>query len=120
MTPKWQGSIVFLGAPDLEATHHFYNYLLGLAMTRDQGRCRIYGVPGGGQLGFCTHITVEHAAKSPIVTLLTPEVELLYQRLKDEGWPVGAPPKVHNEFGIYHFFVEDPHGYTVEIQAFLD
>ncbi len=115
----WDGLIVFFGTEDMEATHQFYNQVLGLPLYKDQGVCRIYQVPGGGGLGFCTHVPVVKGEKTPILTLLTEDVDGLWKRLHDAGMKP-QQPKTNDKFRIYHFFVPDPSGYTVEIQRFLD
>jgi catechol 2,3-dioxygenase-like lactoylglutathione lyase family enzyme len=112
------GLIVFLGTKDLEATHRFYHGVLGLALDRDQGVCRIYGVPGGGGLGFREHLEVSASANSPVITLLADDVEAVHARLLAHGVSPEAPPKVNTRFAIYHFFVRDPNGYAVEVQRF--
>lgn len=119
MPDKWEGLIVFLGASDLEKTHRFYNRLLGLPLYKNQGLCRIYDVPGGGRLGFCTHLPVVGSDKAPILTLLTGDVDGAWQSLQLADLNPGAP-KETPRFKIYHFFVSDPDGYLVEIQRFLD
>lgn len=116
----WKGSIVFFGTRNLEDTHAFYQGLLQLPLERDQGQCRIYGVPGGGGLGFCTHLPVVHQGKSPIITLVTQEVDGVYQRLQKAGISILQEPKENSTFGIYHFFFQDPEAYTIEVQCFLD
>ncbi len=119
MNEKDQGLIVFLGTKDLEITHRFYHEVIGLSLYKDQGLCRIYAVEGGGKLGFCQHITIIHEEKSPIITLVTEDVDRLYEKLTEKGFTVKHPPKENPKFNIYHFFIEDPNGYTLEIQKFL-
>ncbi len=116
----WQGFIGFYGTPDLQQTHSFYADLLGLPLALDQGTCRLYAVPGGGYLGFCEHLAVCHTHKSPLITLITNEVDMVYNRLRQAGITPEAPPQINTRFNLYHFFVRDPAGYTVEIQQFLD
>ncbi len=117
---KWEGSIVFVGITDMDKTDSFYREKLGLELYKDQGLCRIYKVPGGGMLGFCTHQEVVSRDKSPIITLLTPDVDACYKALRKMGIKVDEEPKSNPRFKIYHFFLQDPDGYTVEIQRFLD
>ncbi len=116
----WNGFIGFYGTPNLEATHSFYADILELPLALDQGTCRIYAVPGGGYLGFCEHLAVCHTHKSPLITLITKEVDMVYERLCQAGIKPEAPPQNNTRFNLYHFFVRDPAGYTVEIQQFLD
>ncbi len=120
LSDVWQGSVVFFGAADLEEVHGFYHGCLELPLYKDQGLCRIYEVPGGGLLGFCSHLAVHHAEKSPIITLLTDDVDGMYERLQEHGYTPETKPKHYTKFNIYHFFLKDPNGYTVEIQTFLD
>lgn len=120
MTEKWNGLIMFLGSENLEETDKFYASILGLSLFKDQGACRIYSVPGGGRLGFCTHLSVTQGERSPIITLLADDVDGVYARLYESGHIPHHPPKTNPRFNIYHFFVTDPNGYWVEVQQFLD
>lgn len=120
MTKTWNGLIVFLGTQDLEKTDDFYAGLLGLELERDQGACRIYKVPGGGHLGFCTHIPVTKSQRCPIITLVADDIDEIYQRLDLAGLSMEHEPRENSRFKIYHFFVTDPNGYLVEVQRFLD
>lgn len=116
----WTGFIGFYGTPDLKQTHEFYAQILGLPLALDQGTCRLYAVPGGGYLGFCEHLAVCHTHKSPLITLITNEVDAVYERLCQAGIVPEVKPQTNDRFNLYHFFVRDPAGYTVEIQQFLD
>lgn len=115
----WDGTIVFLGTDNLDDNAVFYRDTLGLKLYKDQGVCRIYEVPGGGYLGFCTHLEKTQKGKAPIITLLADNVDLWYQKLVDCGWEVEGEPQHNPKFNIYHFFTKDPDGYSVEIQKFL-
>lgn len=114
------GLIIFLGTQDLEATDHFYRLTLGLDLYRDQGVCRIYSVPGGGKIGFCTHVPVIKGDRSPIITFVLDDVDEAYRRLITAGVDVPHAPQENPRYRIYHFFAQDPNGYTIEIQRFLD
>jgi catechol 2,3-dioxygenase-like lactoylglutathione lyase family enzyme len=116
----WQGLVAFYGARDLDATHLFYNEILELPLFKDQGLCRIYLVPGGGHLGFCSHMSAGQGERGPIITLLTQDVDKVYQRLVEAGITPPHQPQKNPRFKIYHFFIQDPNGYLVEVQRFLD
>lgn len=116
---KWEGSIIFFGITDMGKTDNFYREKLGLELYKDQGLCRIYKVPGGDMIGFCTHQEVICRDKSPIITFLTPDVDYWYKSLLEKGISIEEEPKNNPRFNIYHFFLRDPDGYTVEIQRFL-
>lgn len=121
MQPQWDGLITFLGTDDLRATDLFYREILGLELYKDQEVCKIYQIKSGGKLGFCAHmpVTRDSEKKSPILTFLTSDVDLVYQQMQKAGFEISEPPKENQFFRIYHFFVQDPNGYTVEIQRFL-
>jgi catechol 2,3-dioxygenase-like lactoylglutathione lyase family enzyme len=120
MTCEWKGMITFLGTKDLQKTTKFYIDHLGFKLYKDQGKCHIYTVPGGGMIGFCSHIDVMASSKSPIITFITPDVDKMYHYLIEKGVEIEKKPEKNPYFPIYHFFLQDPNGYTVEIQKFLD
>ncbi|MFW6270942.1 MAG: VOC family protein [Bacillota bacterium] len=117
---KWEDSIVFLGVEDLEKVDSFYRKVLQFSLYRDQGLCRIYEIPGGGKIGFCSHMDKNISHRAPIITLLTEQVDEVYRKVKKKEINILHPPEVNEKFNIYHFFMEDPEGYSVEIQKFLD
>ena len=119
MKKKDAGLIVFFGTKDLENTHRFYHETLGFPLFKDQGLCRIYDVEGGGKIGFCQHIETLKTEKSPIITLVVEDVDGYYNKLRKKSIEVMHPPRENPKFKIYHFFLEDPNGYTLEIQKFL-
>lgn len=116
----YTGLIAFYGTSDMHKTHSFYNEVLGLPLALEQTTCRLYAVPGGGHVGFCEHLPVTHAHKSPLITLVTNDVDAIYERILAAGIKPEVEPQENTEFKLYHFFVKDPVGYTVEIQQFLD
>ncbi len=118
--PSGSGLIIFLGTQDLESTDHFYRKTLGFELYKDQGVCRIYSVPGGGKVGFCTHIPVLKGERSPIITFVVDDVDGVHQRLMAAGVEGLHAPQENPRYRIYHFFAQDPNGYTLEVQRFLD
>ena len=112
--------ITFLGTNDLKSTSDFYQNILGLTVYKDQDVCVIFNINAQSKIGFCTHIPVVHDEKSPIITLVTERVDEIYKNLTSLGLNIKEKPKMNHKFNIYHFFFEDPNGYTIEIQKFLD
>jgi predicted enzyme related to lactoylglutathione lyase len=108
--------VTFLPVADLEVAHEFYADGLGLALAADQGSCRIYRVAHGGFVGICEHLGGESGRV--ITTLVTDDVDGWYQRLADRGVLMDSPPQQNTQFGIYHFFVDDPSGNRLEVQRF--
>jgi catechol 2,3-dioxygenase-like lactoylglutathione lyase family enzyme len=112
--------VAFYPVRDLAATQDFYARDLGLALARDQGSCLIFRAPGGGHFGFCHNDAAEIPPSHDglILTLVTPDVDGLYQHLRRVGVETEARPSRNEAFGIYHFFARDPDGYRVEVQRF--
>ena len=120
MAHAFTGLIPFYGTISLEETDRFYRELLGLTLYKDQGACRIYAVLPGAWIGFCTHMEVAIGEHSPIITLLTEDVDGVHRHLVEQGYKPDSEPQENPKFKIYHFFVKDPNGYLVEVQKFLD
>ncbi|MFX1348016.1 MAG: VOC family protein [Promethearchaeota archaeon] len=72
------------------------------------------------KLVFCEHMDVIYKEKSPIITFIADNVDETYNKFIKLGLEIKDKPKMNHKFNIYHFFLEDPNGYTLEIQKFLD
>jgi predicted enzyme related to lactoylglutathione lyase len=117
---EFKESITFLGTNKLKVTSNFYQNILGLTLYKDQGVCLIFNINSTSKIGFCEHMPTTKAEKSPIITLVTEDVDEIYKRLINKGISIPEKPKENHKFNIYHFFFEEPNGYTIEIQKFLD
>jgi predicted enzyme related to lactoylglutathione lyase len=115
-----QGLISFYGTDNLDKTTEFYEGIPGFILYKGLGKCKIYSVPGGGAMGFCSHMQKTAEDKSPIITLLTSNVDYVYQQFLEKGYRVTREPLLNKEFKIHLFFVHDPLCYCVEIQKFSD
>ena len=113
-------AITFLPSGNLEATSNFYLNYFGLKLAVDQGACQIFRVAKNAYWGFCTHITPLETPNSVILTLVRDDVDEMYHHFTDLGLVTDGAPRWNEQFGIYHFFVQDPDGYRVEIQRFRD
>jgi len=114
---EFDAGITFCYTRDLKSTSEFYEKVLGLELTLDQGGCRIYHAAGNSYLGFCER-EVEGDRAGIILTLVTEDVDGWYQRLIEHGVSIDEKPKHNPEYLIYHFFFRDPNGYLLEIQRF--
>jgi len=117
---KFNDFITFLGTEDLKKTSQFYQNILGLTLYKDQKACLIFHINKQSKIGFCEHIPVIHDNKSPIITLVTENVDYVYNNLIEKGLTIEESPRLNEKFNIYHFFFKDPNGYTIEIQRFLE
>jgi predicted enzyme related to lactoylglutathione lyase len=113
-----RGQITFLPTTDLEATQAFYGGVLGLALARDQGICRIFAAAPGAYLGFCDRGYVVPDAYRVVVTLLVDDVAEAFERLRAAGADVASEPRHDPRFAALTAFVRDPNGYLVELQRF--
>jgi len=49
-----------------------------LTLYKDQGYCLIFNINYQSKIGFCKHISIVYDDKSPIITLVTEEVDEQY------------------------------------------
>lgn len=111
--------IHFYRVKSLENTKVFYQDILGFSLYKDQGQCLIYDTGGYGKIGFCTHFPKPYP-KSPCITCVVEtkkDVDILYHTLKKHIKTIEAPSE-NQAFKIYHFFLKDFNGLTVEVQTF--
>jgi predicted enzyme related to lactoylglutathione lyase len=114
-------TVTWVYTRDLGDTCRFYGEVLGLELVRDEGAARIYLASADGCIGVCEAIggrTVE--PKGTMITLVTDDVDSWYARLLAAGATTHGPPHQVPQFGIYAFLAEDPNGYLIEFQRFLD
>lgn len=110
-------TIHFYGTKDLEMTYDFYRHACQLELIKDQKKCHIYGKKEKFYLGFCTHLEVIHKDKSPIITFLVDDVGAWHKHMS--SYSSVSDVEVNDFYKIEHFFCEDPNGYTLEFQRFL-
>jgi catechol 2,3-dioxygenase-like lactoylglutathione lyase family enzyme len=120
--PEVGRQITFLRVGDLKESAGFYGDSLGLDLVLDQGGCRIYQAGQDAYLGICRSEPQSGADRSRgvIFTFVVEDVDGWYRYLVGQGLEPGEEPQVNPEYQIYHFFVQDPDGYTLEFQRFLD
>ena len=116
--PPIDQQITFLVTQDLEATALFYEQVLGLELTLDQGDCRIYRVSQDGYVGFCRRAAAPQEPQGLILTIVTDHVDSWYAMLQQKGVVFEKPPAYNPKYKIYHCFLRDPNGYLLEIQRF--
>ena len=116
--PGFDQQITFLYTDDLAAGDRFYGGVLGLPLVLDQGACRIYRAAVEAFIGICSHKGAPSDTSSVIVTLVTPDVDGWYERLRQRGVDFESAPADNETFAIRHCFLRDPAGYLVEIQSF--
>ena len=111
--------ISFFGTKNIQRNRAFYETALELKIYKDQGKCLIYQVTETAKLGFCSHMEITAHKKSPIITFVIEDVDSYFELLKQRNLNIKSKPKLNEFFKIYHFFIEDPDGYTIEFQKFI-
>ena len=111
--------IIFFSTTDLDRTSDFYEDILGLPLTLDQGSCRIYSVAKGAHIGFCLKNEMPPAG-GVIITLVMEDVDAYCEKLRASGVVFEKGPIFNPQYNIYHCFFRDPNGYLIEVQRFED
>ncbi|HSM25633.1 MAG TPA: VOC family protein [Anaerolineaceae bacterium] len=116
---KVEKLITFLPTRDLEKTARFYKDVLELELFLDQGDCLIFKSCENAYIGFCLR-AYQFIEGNIILTLIVDDVDKIFQTLtkKIHSDDISSP-KVNEKYKIYHFFINDPNGYLIEIQKFL-
>ncbi len=118
------GQITWVYTHDLERSLTFWRDALGLRIVRDAGAAVIFETVPGARIGVCTAFDGRVVQpEGSMITLLvadSDQVDEWYRQLCDLDVPSRGAPQVLKAFNIYSFFCEDPNGYVVEIQCFLD
>lgn len=116
---KINNLITFLPTIDLDKTARFYQDVLELEINKDQGDCLIYKSCENAYVGFCLR-PYKFLEGKIILTLIVDDVDEAYNALSKKINSVDiSPPKLNEKYNIYHFFINDPNGYLIEIQIFL-
>ena len=121
MENEIEGIITWVYTRNLDESSRFYSDVLGFQCIRDEGIARIFRVTGQAMIGVCTEFedrVVE--PRGSMITIVCDDVDSWHQRLLEAGACITADPHVLERFGIYTFFAEDPDGYVIEFQQFLD
>lgn len=111
-------AITFLRTADIEASSRFYSEGLGLTLVLDQGGCRIFRLNDDAYLGICER--GPEVESKIVVTIVTDDVDAWHARVTEAGIETDGSPRDNDEYRIYHFYMTDPDGHTLEIQRFWD
>jgi predicted enzyme related to lactoylglutathione lyase len=118
-----QSQITFLYYRQIGPAAAFYEETMGFELVEDQGWAKIYRVGGTAYVGI---VAGEKGFHSPqernavLVTLVVDDVAAWYENLKSQGARMLSTLEHRHEIGIQCFFLQDPGGYTLEIQQFMN
>jgi len=118
-SPGFEQQVIFLSVSDLDASSRFYGETLGLRMARDQRTCRIYHLSGSSYVGICKG-EPPRWPNGVTLTMVSDDVDGWHKHLQARGVSIRHPPQLNEKYQIYHFYLKDPDGYTIEIQRFLE
>ena len=116
--------ITFLTYENLEAGDHFYRVVLGLPLIEDQGWAKVYRLHGSAHVGIVdSHRgpVAEPVGSGTLISIVVEDVDAWYEHLKNEpSIEIAGPPSMVANIPVYSFFLKDPAGYPIEIQAFTN
>ena len=114
--------ITFLYYAQIEPPAAFYEQIMGFELVEDQRWAKIYRVSGNAYLGIVAGEQGFHQPQEKndvLVTLVVDDVGRWYDVLQERGVNLLSDIKHRPEIGIRCFFLQDPGGYTLEVQQFL-
>jgi predicted enzyme related to lactoylglutathione lyase len=114
--------ITFLYYRDLAAAAAFWERVLGLTLTIDQGWSRIYRIAGAAHVGLVDESRGMHRAADPKpvqVCIRVPDVDAWHGWAAAQAVPGLTAPRSNTALGIRAFVFHDPEGYQIEVQQAL-
>lgn len=118
-----QANIVFLYYRDIPAAQRFYEDVLGLSLTVDQGFAKIYQVSPTSFVGLVDETKGLHRAsdaKPVTVSFVTEQVDAWYTYLKSKGVKMRGEVRDATRHPTRGFVAVDPEGYFLEFETFLE
>lgn len=122
-SPLGQASITWLYYKDLPAAMRFYEEILGLSLTVDQGWAKVYQTSPTSFIGLVDEQRGMHKAsdtKPVAVAFVTPDVDAWHAWLVARGVKMRSMVADSKSLPIRGFTAYDPEGYTLEFETFRD
>jgi len=123
MDLKAHSQITFLYYNDLAPIDAFYREVMGFDLVEDQGWAKIYAVSDTAFVGIVDGARGFHKPQEKnavLVTLVVDDVFGWYDHLKGRGVKMLSDVKEHEAIQVRGFFCQDPGGYAIEVQQFLN
>jgi predicted enzyme related to lactoylglutathione lyase len=121
--PLGQASITWLYYKDVPAAMRFYEDILGLTLTVDQGWAKVYQTSPTSFIGLVDESRGMHRAsdtKPVAVAFVTPDVDAWHAWLVSKGVRMRSAVADSKSLPIRGFTAYDPEGYTLEFETFKD
>lgn len=114
-------NVTWLYYKDLPAAMRFYERVMGLTLTVDQGWAKVYQVSPTSFVGLVDETRGMHRAsetKPVALAFVTPAVDAWHRWLTSQGVRVRGESKDSATLPIRGFVALDPEGYTLEFETF--
>lgn len=119
-----QSQITFLYYRELAPVASFYEDIMGFDLVEDQGYAKIYRVSRTSFVGLVAGdrftARVNASKEGVMFTLVVDNVPGWYNYLTSKGVKMLHGLHDAKEVGVQAFLFEDPGGYAIEIQRFLE
>lgn len=115
--------MTFLHTTDLKKTKKFYNGILKLPIALDYPNVVVFKIGKGGYWGFVKEDDITRNPNTVCLSITVKSkknVDDYYIMLNKKKVKCRIAPRDSPRYGIYTSFYEDPNGYTVEVQTFVD
>ena len=115
--------ITFFYYKDIEPAIQFYGEVMGFQLVSDQGWAKIFRIAGNSYVGVVTGKGGFHQPQEKNAVLLTVvvnNVQEWYERLRKTETTLLTELQEKPDIQVRCFFLQDPAGYAIEIQQFLD
>lgn len=119
----FKSTVVFRYYNDFDKAIQFYEEILGLTLTMDQGWARVYKVTDGSFLGVVkrNESSIElHQQDNSLISFNVNDCDSHYKKIKTYNLPHITEVKVIESIPLKSFFFKDFEGYDYEIQEFLN
>jgi len=115
--------ITFFYHKDIDPAVQFYGEIMGFQLVSDQGWAKIFRIAGNSYVGVVTGEGGFHQPQDKNAVLLTVVVDNVqewYDRLHETEAILLTKLQDKPDIQVRCFFLQDPAGYAIEIQQFLD
>ncbi len=118
-----KSQIIFLYYRDLAPVSEFYESIIGLELVEDYDWAKVYRIIGDAYLAIVDEKKGFHNAQEKnavLIGLVVDDVPWWYEYLTSKGVKMLTEVRQDDEVQVRGFNCQDPGGYSVEIEQFLD
>lgn len=115
--------ITFFYHKDIESAVQFYSEIMGFQLVSDQGWAKIFRIAGNSYMGVVAGkegFYQPQEKNAVLLTVVVDNVQEWYERLRETDAVFLTEMQHKPEIQVRCFFLQDPAGYAIEIQQFLD